>query len=148
MKIGIGSDHGGYELKEELKKYMIEKGIEVVDFGTNDLSSVDYPDYAKLVAEAVINKEVERGVVICGTGIGISIAANKIKGIRCALCSDTYSARMSMEHNNANMIALGGRVLGVDLAKEILNAYLSANFEGGRHLRRIEKISAIEQSML
>jgi len=148
MKIGIGSDHGGYELKEELKKYMIEKGIEVVDFGTNDLSSVDYPDYAKLVAEAVINKEVERGVVICGTGIGISIAANKIKGIRCALCSDTYSARMSMEHNNANMIALGGRVLGVDLAKEILNAYLSANFEGGRHLRRIEKISDIEQSML
>jgi ribose 5-phosphate isomerase B len=143
MKIGIGSDHGGYELKEELKKYMIEKGIEVVDFGTNDLSSVDYPDYAKLVAEAVINKEVERGVVICGTGIGISIAANKIKGIRCALCSDTYSARMSMEHNNANMIALGGRVLGVDLAKEILNAYLSANFEGGRHLRRIEKISDI-----
>lgn len=148
MKIGIGSDHGGYELKEELKKYMIEKGIEVVDFGTNDLSSVDYPDYAKLVAEAVINKEVERGVVICGTGIGISIAANKIKGIRCALCSDTYSARMSMEHNNANMIALGGRVLGVDLAKEILNAYLSANFEGGRHLRRIEKISDIEQTML
>jgi ribose 5-phosphate isomerase B len=148
MKIGIGSDHGGYELKEELKKYMLEQGIEVVDYGTNDLTSVDYPDYGKIVAEAVVNKEVERGVVICGTGIGISIAANKVKGIRCALCSDTYSARMSMEHNNANMIALGGRVLGVDLAKEILNAYLNSTFQGGRHLRRIEKISEIEESML
>ncbi|HPP32245.1 MAG TPA: ribose 5-phosphate isomerase B [Soehngenia sp.] len=148
MKIGIGSDHGGYELKEELKKYMLEKGIEVVDYGTYDLSKVDYPDYGKIVAEAVVKKEVERGVVICGTGIGISIAANKVKGIRCALCSDTYSARMSMEHNNANMIALGGRVLGVDLAKEILNAYLNSTFQGGRHLRRIEKISEIEQSML
>ncbi|TJX68322.1 ribose 5-phosphate isomerase B [Soehngenia saccharolytica] len=148
MKIGIGSDHGGYELKEELKKYMLEQGIEVVDYGTNDLTKVDYPDYGKIVAEAVVNKEVERGVVICGTGIGISIAANKVKGIRCALCSDTYSARMSMEHNNANMIALGGRVLGVDLAKEILNAYLNSTFQGGRHLRRIEKISEIEESML
>ncbi|HOK63260.1 MAG TPA: ribose 5-phosphate isomerase B [Soehngenia sp.] len=148
MKIGIGSDHGGYELKEELKKYMLEKGIEVVDYGTYDLSKVDYPDYGKIVAEAVVKKEVERGVVICGTGIGISIAANKVKGIRCALCSDTYSARMSMEHNNANMIALGGRVLGVDLAKEILNAYLNSTFQDGRHLRRIEKISEIEQSML
>ncbi|TFZ41500.1 ribose 5-phosphate isomerase B [Soehngenia longivitae] len=148
MKIGIGSDHGGYELKEELKKYMLEKGIDVIDYGTNDLTSVDYPDYGKIVAEAVVNKEVERGVVICGTGIGISIAANKVKGIRCALCSDTYSARMSMEHNNANMIALGGRVLGVDLAKEILSAYLNSTFQGGRHLRRIEKISEIEKTML
>jgi ribose 5-phosphate isomerase B len=148
MKIGIGSDHGGYELKEELKKYMLEKGIEVIDYGTNDLTSVDYPDYGKIVAEAVVKKEVERGVVICGTGIGISIAANKVKGIRCALCSDTYSARMSIEHNNANMIALGGRVLGVDLAKEILSAYLNSTFQGGRHLRRIEKISEIEKTML
>jgi len=148
MKIGIGSDHGGFELKEELKKYMLEKGIDVIDYGTNDLTSVDYPDYGKIVAEAVVNKEVERGVVICGTGIGISIAANKVKGIRCALCSDTYSARMSMEHNNANMIALGGRVLGVDLAKEILSAYLNSTFQGGRHLRRIEKISEIEKTML
>jgi ribose 5-phosphate isomerase B len=148
MKIGIGSDHGGYELKEELKKYMLEKGIDVIDYGTNDLTSVDYPDYGKIVAEAVVKKEVERGVVICGTGIGISIAANKVKGIRCALCSDTYSARMSMEHNNANMIALGGRVLGVDLAKEILSAYLNSTFQGGRHLRRIEKISEIEKTML
>lgn len=148
MKIGIGSDHGGYELKEELKKYMLEKGIDVIDYGTNDLTSVDYPDYGKIVAEAVVNKEVERGVVICGTGIGISIAANKVKGIRCALCSDTYSARMSMEHNNANMIALGGRVLGVDLAKEILSVYLNSTFQGGRHLRRIEKISEIEKTML
>jgi ribose 5-phosphate isomerase B len=148
MKIGIGSDHGGYELKEELKKYMLEKGIDVIDYGTNDLTSVDYPDYGKIVAEAVVNKEVERGVVICGTGIGISIAANKVKGVRCALCSDTYSARMSIEHNNANMIALGGRVLGVDLAKEILSAYLNSTFQGGRHLRRIEKISEIEKTML
>ncbi|MDY0235754.1 MAG: ribose 5-phosphate isomerase B [Gudongella sp.] len=144
MKIGIGSDHGGFALKEELKTFMEEKHIEVVDFGTFNTDSVDYPDYGELVAKAVINGEVERGVVICGTGIGISISANKVKGIRCALCGDVYSAKMSRAHNDANMIALGGRVVGVDLAKEILTTYLNSKFEAGRHERRVNKISEIE----
>lgn len=144
MKIGIGSDHGGFALKEELKAFMEEKNIEVIDFGTHNTASVDYPDYGEAVAKAVINGEVERGVVICGTGIGISISANKVKGIRCALCGDVYSAKMSMAHNNANMIALGGRVLGVGLAKEILSAYLNWKFQAGRHERRVDKISEIE----
>jgi len=144
VKIGIGSDHGGFALKEELKTFMEEKHIEVVDFGTFNTDSVDYPDYGELVAKAVINGEVERGVVICGTGIGISISANKVKGIRCALCGDVYSAKMSRAHNDANMIALGGRVVGVDLAKEILTTYLNSKFEAGRHERRVNKISEIE----
>lgn len=148
MKIGIGSDHGGLALKEELKDYMNEKGIQVVDFGTNSTESVDYPDYGKAVAEAVIKGQVEHGVVICGTGIGISLSANKVKGIRCALCGDVYSAKMSRAHNNANMIALGGRVLGVDLAKEILQAYLDTEFQGGRHKRRVDKISEIEDRFM
>lgn len=145
MKIGIGSDHGGYELKEELKKFMEKNGIEVVDYGTDGKASVDYPDYGKRVAKAVISGEVERAVVICGTGIGISISANKVKGIRCALCGDTYSARMSREHNDANMLALGGRVLGVGLAIEILIAWLEGKFHGGRHQLRVDKISEIEE---
>lgn len=144
MRIGIGSDHGGFELKEELKRFMEEREIEVVDFGTYSKDSVDYPDYGKIVAEAVAAGEVERAVVICGTGIGISISANKVKGIRCALCGDTYSARMSREHNNANMLALGGRVLGVGLATEILMAWLEGKFQGGRHQLRVDKIGEIE----
>lgn len=143
MKIGIGSDHGGFPLKEEIKKYFNDKGIEFVDYGTNSLESVDYPDYGRKVAEAVVAKEVDRAIVICGTGIGISIAANKVKGIRCALCGDTYSARMSREHNDANVLALGARVLGVDLALEIVGAWLSSEFEGGRHERRVKKIDEI-----
>lgn len=148
MKIGIGSDHGGFALKEELKTFMEEKGIEVVDFGTYNTESVDYPDYGEAVAKAVVKGEVERGIVICGTGIGISLSANKVKGIRCALCGDVYSAKMSRAHNNANMIALGGRVVGVDLAKEILSAYLNSEFESGRHQRRVEKISEIEDRFM
>ena len=148
MKIGIGSDHGGFALKEELRAFMEEKNIEVVDFGTYNTESVDYPDYGEAVAKAVIKGEVERGVVICGTGIGISISANKVKGIRCALCGDVYSAKMSREHNNANMIALGGRVVGVDLAKEILGAYINSNFEAGRHKIRVDKISEIEDRFM
>lgn len=144
MKIGIGSDHGGFDLKEELKKFMEEREIEVIDYGTYSKDSVDYPDYGKLVAEAVASGEVDRAVVICGTGIGISISANKVKGIRCALCGDTYSARMSREHNNANMLALGGRVLGVGLAIEILIAWLEGKFQGGRHQLRVDKIGEIE----
>jgi ribose 5-phosphate isomerase B len=144
MKIGIGSDHGGYELKEVVKDYLEKQGIDVVDYGTNSKDSVDYPDYGKSVAEAVVSKEVDRGIVICGTGIGISIAANKVKGIRCALCGDTYSARMSREHNDANMLSLGARVLGVDLALEIVGTWLKSEFQGGRHEKRVNKISDIE----
>lgn len=144
MKIGIGSDHGGYELKEQIKEHLFKQGIEYIDYGTNSNDSVDYPDFGKKVAEAVVAKEVDRGIIICGTGIGISIAANKVKGIRCALCGDTFSARMSMEHNNANMIALGARVLGVGLALEIVDTYLKSEFQGGRHAIRVNKISEIE----
>src|SRR5690554_2499996 len=143
MIIGIGSDHGGYELKEGIKEYLVGEGIQVVDFGTDSLESVDYPDFARKVAEAVLNKEVDRGILICGTGIGISIAANRIKGIRCALCSDTFSARMSREHNDANILAMGGRVVGLGLATDIVKAFITSEFEGGRHERRINKIDVI-----
>lgn len=145
MRIGIGSDHGGFGLKEDIKKYLDNNNIEFIDYGTNSMESVDYPDYAKKVAKAVVDGEVDRAIVICGTGIGISIAANKVKGIRCALCSDTYSARMSREHNDANILALGGRVLGVDLAIEIVATWLGAEFEGGRHDRRVKKICKISE---
>ncbi len=144
MKIGIGSDHGGFELKEYIKEYLDREGISYIDYGTNSIESVDYPDYGKKVSEAVVSKEVDKAIVICGTGIGISIACNKVKGIRCALCGDTYSARMSREHNDANILALGGRVIGRDLALEIVSIWLKTKFEGGRHEKRVEKISEIE----
>ncbi|NLY85506.1 MAG: ribose 5-phosphate isomerase B [Tissierellia bacterium] len=144
MIIGIGSDHGGYELKEYIKEYLDKENIQYIDYGTYSCESVDYPDYGKKVSQAVVSKEVDRGIVICGTGIGISIACNKVKGIRCALCSDTYSARMSREHNDANVLALGGRVLGKDLALEIVSVWLKTDFAGGRHARRIGKISELE----
>ncbi len=140
MKIGIGSDHGGYDLKEAIKEFFKEQGVEYVDYGTYSTDSVDYPDFGSKVGEAVVNQEVDRGIVICGTGIGISIAANKVEGIRCALCGDTYSARMSREHNDANVLALGGRVLGVGLALEIVRTYLESKFQGGRHALRIGKL--------
>lgn len=144
MKIGIGSDHGGFELKEAVKEYLQEKNIEVVDYGTYNEESVDYPDYGEKVATAVVEKEVDRGIVVCGTGIGISIAANKVKGARCALCSEEYSARMSRKHNDANVLALGGRVIGQELAFSIVDAYLEEDFEGGRHERRVKKIMEIQ----
>lgn len=146
MKIAIGSDHGGFELKEIVKKELESQNIEFMDFGTNNNESVDYPDYGKKVAEKVAEGEFDRGIVICGTGIGISIAANKVKGIRCALCGDTYSAKMAMEHNNSNVLALGARVIGIDLAKEIVDTWLKASFQGGRHERRVNKIMMIEES--
>lgn len=142
--IGIGSDHGGFELKEHIKEYFEKEGIEYVDYGTYSEESVDYPDFGRKVGEAIIEKEVDKGIVICGTGIGISLAANKVKGIRCALCGDMYSARMSREHNNANALALGGRVLGKDLALEIVGIWLKTEFAGGRHERRVNKIGEIE----
>ncbi len=144
MKVVIGSDHGGFELKEVLKKHLTEKGFDVTDVGCYDTASVDYPDIAEKACEKVVSGECSWGVLVCGTGIGISMAANKVRGIRCALVSNEYSAEMTKRHNNANMLALGGRVTGPDLAKSILNAYISAEFEGGRHQSRIDKIKAIE----
>ena len=144
MKIGIGSDHGGFELKEHIKDYLEKEGIEYVDYGTNSLDSVDYPDYGRKLSEGVLSGEVDKGIAVCGTGIGISIACNKVKGIRCALCGDTYSARMSVEHNNANVMALGGRVIGKDLAIEIVSTWVKSQFQGGRHQKRIDKITDIE----
>lgn len=148
MKIGIGSDHGGFELKEHIKKFLEEQGVEYIDYGTKTLDSVDYPEYGLKVAEAVKSGECDKGIVICGTGIGISISCNKVPGIRCALCGDTYSARMSIEHNNANILALGGRVVGKDLATEIVSVWLKAQFQAGRHERRINKISDIEKKYM
>lgn len=148
MRIAIGCDHAGFLLKEELKAYLQALGHEVVDMGTHSLDSVDYPDYARQVAEAVAQGRVERGIVICGTGIGSSIVANKVPGVRAALCHESYTARMSREHNDSNVLALGGRVLGVELAKEIVQVWLASEFQGGRHARRVEKIKTIEREMV
>lgn len=148
MRIAIGCDHAGFLLKEELKAYLQVLGHEVEDMGTHSLESVDYPDYARQVAEAVAQGKVERGIVICGTGIGSSIVANKVPGVRAALCHESYTARMSREHNDSNVLALGGRVLGVELAKEIVQVWLASEFQGGRHARRVEKIKTIEREMV
>lgn len=144
MKIAIGSDHGGLRLKKEVIKHLEKKGIEVKDYGTYTEESCDYPDYAKAVGEAVVAKEQDLGILICGTGIGISIAANKIPGIRAALCSDTFSAHATREHNNANILAMGERVIGTGLALDIVDAFIGTNFEGGRHENRVNKITEIE----
>ena len=144
--IAIGSDHGGYELKLEVIKYLTEQGYEIRDFGTTcGDCSVDYPDYALPLAEAVSKGECEKGIIICGTGLGVSMSANKVPGVRAALCTNCYMARMSREHNDANVLALGGRVLGVELALEIVKTWLSAQFQGGRHKTRVDKISAIDE---
>lgn len=142
--IAIGSDHGGFELKEIIKKYLDENQIIYHDYGTYSLDSVDFPDYAKKVCQGVLSNKCARGILICGTGIGMSIAANKFKGIRCALCNSIMTARLSMEHNNANVIALGGRVLGKDYAIEIVQTYLQTDFLGGKYNKRNELIKAIE----
>lgn len=142
--IGIGSDHGGFELKGYIIEYLKGQGIEVKDFGAYSEDSVDYPDCAAPVCKAVQNGEIEKGILICGTGIGISIAANKHKGIRAALCSDVYSAKMSRQHNNAQILCLGGRVTGRELAYMIVDTWLNTEFEGGRHEKRIEKIHLAE----
>lgn len=142
--LAIGCDHGGFELKNHIIKYLQDKGISVKDFGTYSEDSIDYPDCAKPVCEAIQNGEFDKGILICGTGIGISMAANKFKGIRAALCSDVYSAKMTKMHNNANVICLGGRVTGRELAFMIVDTWLDAEFEGGRHANRIAKIHEIE----
>lgn len=146
MKVGLGSDHGGYNLKEEIKKHLEAKGIECVDFGPNNaLESVDYPIFGEVVANAVIKKEVDYGILCCGTGIGISLAANKVPGIRCAVVSDVFSAKMSKAHNDANMLSLGERVLGRGLALEIVEAWINTEFEGDRHSKRVDMIKEIEK---
>ncbi|MCX7709418.1 MAG: ribose 5-phosphate isomerase B [Clostridia bacterium] len=145
MVIGIGSDHGGYALKNEIIKYLQEKNYEFEDFGTHDCCSVDYPDYGLTVAEAIKNGECDKGIIVCGTGLGISMAANKVPGIRAAVCTDTYMARMSREHNDANILSLGERVVGVGLALEIVQVWLDTEFIGGRHKTRVDKISDIEK---
>ena len=143
--IAIGSDHGGFELKNYIVKYLLEQGYAVKDYGTYSEDSVDYPDCAAPVCDAVVSGEAEKGILICGTGIGISIAANKHKGIRAALCSDAYSATMSRRHNNANILCMGGRVIGRELAYMITDIWLREEFEGGRHEKRIAKIHETEQ---
>ena len=146
MRITIGSDHGAVALKDEVKMVLREfDNIEVNDVGTFGTDSVDYPDIAEKVCKEVVSGESDRGIVLCGTGIGISIASNKIKGIRCALCNDVYSARMSREHNNANVLAMGGRVTGFGPAGEIVRVWVTTEFTGGRHERRVNKIMALEE---
>lgn len=143
--IAIGSDHGGYDLKEQVKKHLEERGLEVKDFGCFDKSSVDYPDFGIAAAKAVASGECEKGIVVCTTGIGISIAANKVKGIRCALCSDTLSAKMTRLHNDANMLALGGGMVGTNLGLDIVDTFLDTPFSGEeKHARRIGKIADAE----
>ncbi|WP_218822755.1 ribose 5-phosphate isomerase B [Thermoanaerobacterium thermosaccharolyticum] len=143
--IALGSDHAGYELKIEIAKYLKEKGIEYIDFGTYGTERVDYPIFALKVANEVASGKCEKGILFCGTGVGISIAANKVKGIRAVVCSEPYSAALSRAHNNTNILALGSRVVGLELAKMIVDQWLNTPYEGGRHQKRIDQISKIER---
>ena len=142
--IALGCDHGGYELMQAVKAHLHELGLAYQDFGTFSADSCDYPVYAEKAARAVASGACDRGILICGTGIGISISANKIKGIRAALCSDCYSAEMTRRHNDANMLAMGARVLGEGLALKIVDTFLTTDFEGGRHKRRVDLITELE----
>jgi len=144
MKIAIGSDHAGFKLKETVKEFLKTSGIEVIDFGTHSEESADYPDFAFPVAEAVAKKEFNFGILICGTGIGMSITANKVAGIRAALCNDLFTANCSKEHNDANVLCMGGRIVGEGLAKAIVQTWLERKFQGGRHERRVKKIEEYE----
>lgn len=144
MKIAISSDHGGNNLRNEIMALLDELNISYEDFGPTSSDSVDYPDYAKPVADGVASGNFDRGILICGTGIGMSIAANKVKGIRCALVHDVFSAKATRCHNDSNILAMGERVIGPGLAREIVQAWLNTDFEGGRHTRRVEKISELE----
>jgi len=146
-RIAIGSDHGGFRLKEEVKAYLVKQGYTVQDMGTSTEESVDYPDFAAAVARAVQQKRVELGILICGTGIGMAITANKFRGIRAAVVHDAYTAAMSRRHNDANVITFGGRVVGAGVAFSIVDAWLGNQFEGGRHSRRLDKIRVFEREM-
>ena len=143
--IAIASDHGGYHLKEHIKAYLAAKGITCQDFGTDSTESCDYPVFGKAAAEAVASGQCEKGIVICTTGIGISITANKVKGVRCALCADSLSAEMTRRHNDANMLAMGAGIVGPNLAERIVDVFLSTGFEGGRHQRRVNLITDMER---
>lgn len=148
MKIAIGNDHAAVEMKNHIVKYLEAKGYEMVNFGTDTNESCDYPLYGKKVADAIKNGECELGILICGTGIGISLAANKVKGIRAAVCSESYSARLTRQHNNANIIAFGARVVDEKTAENIVDEFLNAEYEGGRHQKRVDMITAIENEEL
>lgn len=145
MIISMGCDHGGYLLKEHIKKYLTEQGHEIKDFGCHSLDSCDYPQFGAAAARAVADGSCEKGIVICTSGIGISISANKIKGIRCALCSEPLSVEMTRRHNNANMLAMGAGMTGPNMAERIVDTFLTTKFEGGRHQRRVDGISALEE---
>ena len=145
MKIAIAADHGGFELKDSMVEYIKSLGNEVVDLGTNSADSVDYPDYAKKVCEEIQQGNSDLGILICGTGIGMSLAANKFEGIRAACVSDVYSAKMCRNHNNANVLCIGARVVGDEVAKLIIKTFLENEFEAGRHQRRVDKIMAFEK---
>lgn len=147
MKLAVGSDHAGYELKNKLKAHLLEKGYEVIDCGTDSDESVDYPKFGVAVGETVKERKADLGIIICGTGIGVSIAANKVKGIRAALCTDCYMAKMARQHNNANILALGARVIGSGLAQEITDAFLETSFAGWEHARRVDQIKEYEENM-
>lgn len=143
--LAIGSDHAAFEFKDEIKKYLDEKKIKYKDFGCFSTNRTDYPIYGEAVGRAVASGEYEKGLLFCGTGVGISLAANKIKGVRAVVCSDCYTAKLSREHNNTNILALGSRVVGLDLAKMIIDSWLGAEFEGGRHATRVDMLSRIEE---
>ena len=145
MKIGMACDHGAYTYKEEIKQMLIDEGHEVVDCGCHGTNSVDYPDMAKACADLVVNEEVDKGIVMCGTVIGISIAANKVKGIRACVCSEPFTAKMSRAHNDCNVLAFGARVVGGELAKMIVDTWINTEFEGGRHQRRVDLLMEIEE---
>ncbi|UNC93671.1 ribose 5-phosphate isomerase B [Candidatus Contubernalis alkaliaceticus] len=145
MKIALASDHGGFKLKELIKTYLEDDGLTYEDMGSYDLESVDYPDFTLKVAEAVARGEYEKGIVVCSTGLGVSMVCNKVPGIRAALCGDCFSARYSREHNDANILAIGERVTGPGLALSIVEIFLYSRFQGGRHQRRVDKITAIEK---
>lgn len=142
--IALGSDHAAFEFKEEIKSYLVEKGYDVQDFGTCNTERVDYCDFGFRVGEAVAAGTCEKGIVFCGTGVGIAISANKVKGIRAVVCTEPFSAKLSREHNDSNVLALGARVVGIELAKMIVDVWLASRFEGGRHLERINKIAEYE----
>ena len=147
VAVALGADHAGWELKEALKAWLIDQGHQVLDFGTHSPGPVDYPDYAAQVAEAVAVGKVDRGVLLCGTGIGMAITANKVPGVRAAVCGDTFTARISREHNDVNVLGLGARFTGRDLARELLQIWLDSTFAGDRHACRVGKITAMEQRL-
>ena len=148
MRIGIGNDHAAIEMKNDVAAYLEKTGIEVVNFGTDEPVSCNYPEYGEKVGRAVVSGEVDLGIVICGTGVGISLAANKVKGVRAVVCSEPYSAKLSRQHNDTNVLAFGARVIGIEMAKMIIDEWLDAEFMGGRHQTRVDMIMAIENESL